>query len=132
MKRKHSRSPVELVLAAVALAASAELAAAMPSQPSKDGPDQHMYVEAQWAAARAPDTALADAEKQRVLDAYARKNGAVQAPSGTARDTASNNPRHGTLTKGEESTSMPKAGQVNNHSSPALEASSGRPSEGAR
>jgi hypothetical protein len=47
-------------------------------------------------------------------------------PAPTARDTAANNPRHGTLTKQEEITELPKAGQVNNHSSTALEKDSGR------
>ena len=51
--------------------------------------------------------------------------------SGTAQDTAANSPRHGTLTAKEESTQMPKAGQVNNYSDPALEKDSGRPSDGS-
>src|ERR1051326_3526543 len=39
----------------------------LPKQPPKDGPDQHLYVEAQEAAAKAPDTASADAAKREVL-----------------------------------------------------------------
>jgi hypothetical protein len=46
--------------------------------------------------------------------------------SQTARDTEANSPRHGTLTKAEEVNESPKAGQVNNHSSTALEKDSGR------
>lgn len=38
-----------------------------PKQPSKGGPDQHLYVEAQEAAVKAPDTASADAAKRAVL-----------------------------------------------------------------
>jgi hypothetical protein len=38
-----------------------------PKQPPKDGADQHLYVEAQDAAAKAPDTASADAAKREVL-----------------------------------------------------------------
>lgn len=38
----------------------------------------------------------------------------------TSRDDSSTRPR-GDLTKAEESNSMPKAGQANNHSSPSLE-----------
>ena len=38
----------------------------------------------------------------------------------TSRDDASTRPR-GDLTKAEESNSMPKAGQANNHSSPSFE-----------
>ncbi|MEP7330104.1 MAG: hypothetical protein ABI777_12900 [Betaproteobacteria bacterium] len=43
------------------------------------------------------------------------------AASETAKDTAANNPK-GTLSKEEESKSMPMAGQANNHSSPSLDA----------
>jgi|ERR1051326_7242916 hypothetical protein len=39
----------------------------LPKQPPKNGPDQHLYVEAQEAAAKAPDTASADAAKREVL-----------------------------------------------------------------
>jgi hypothetical protein len=39
----------------------------------------------------------------------------------TATDSKANDPT-GNLTKAEESGSMPKAGQANNHSSPSLEA----------
>lgn len=49
----------------------------------------------------------------------------------TTRDAASNDPRHGMLTPRQDSAQMPKAGQVNNHSSPALEENSGRPSDGS-
>lgn len=122
---------------AAALAAAVTLAAAGPAGAASDLPatkgaslaDQHAQVEAQWAAARAPDTASADAAKKRVLAEYARKQGTAKTSAGTARDTAANRPRHGALTQSEESNSMPKAGQVNNHSSPALEADSGRPSK---
>jgi hypothetical protein len=46
----------------------------------------------------------------------------VQRPASapTARDTKGNDPT-GTLTKEQESSGMPKAGQANNHSSPSLE-----------
>jgi len=40
---------------------------AAPKQAPKDGPDQHLYVESQDAAAKAPDTASADAAKREVL-----------------------------------------------------------------
>jgi len=39
----------------------------LQTQPLKNGPDQHLYVEAQEAAAKAPDTASADAAKREVL-----------------------------------------------------------------
>jgi hypothetical protein len=38
-----------------------------PKQAPKDGADQHLYVEAQDADAKAPDTASADAAKREVL-----------------------------------------------------------------
>jgi hypothetical protein len=94
-------------------------------QASKDGAPamQAAAVAAQEAAAKAPTTAEADDAKQEMMTSESRK-------AGTAEDTAANSPRHGTLTAQEESTQMPKAGQVNNYSSPALEKDSGRPSDG--
>jgi hypothetical protein len=47
-------------------------------------------------------------------------NAGAAVDTSTARDAKSNDPT-GTLTKEEESSGMPKAGQANNHSSPALE-----------
>lgn len=44
---------------------------------------------------------------------------------GSASDTAANNPT-GDLTKSQEDTAMPKAGQVNNHSSTSMEESRGQ------
>lgn len=76
-------------------------------------------VSAQQAAASAPDTASADAAK-------AAASGEAARTGGTAQDTAANNPRSGKLTKQEESTQMPKAGQANNHSSTSLETDSGK------
>jgi hypothetical protein len=103
-----------------------QLATATP--PSKGGApeSQEQHVKAQDAAAGAPDTAAADAAKK----AGTQTDGATKAPA-TARDTAANDPRHGTLTTQQESTEMPKAGQANNYSSPALEKDSGRPSDGS-
>jgi hypothetical protein len=86
---------------------------------------QAQAVQAQDAAAQAPDTAAADAAKDKAMSGG---NG-LRTP-GTTQDTDANAPRHGTLTKAEESTQMPKAGQANNYNDPALEASSGRPSTG--
>jgi hypothetical protein len=80
---------------------------------------QTLAVEAQEAAAKAPDTAQADAAKDQI------EAKGLRTP-GTGTETPANSPRHGTLTKEEESTQMPKAGQANNHSSTALEEDSGR------
>jgi hypothetical protein len=94
-----------------------------PSQPAKGAPPdaQARAVDAQEAAAKAPDTASADAAKAEVKgQADGLRVG------GTGTETSANNPRHGTLTKGEESAQMPKAGQTNNYSSTALEEDSGR------
>jgi len=90
-----------------------------PPSPTSTASTEASGAAAQAAAAQAPDTASADAAK-----AAATK--AASASSETARDTAANAPRTGTLTKEEESSQMPKAGQVNNHSSTSLEADSGR------
>ena len=95
-----------------------------PSPPSKGaGLDaQSRTVQAQEAAAKAPDTAAADAAKTQVQSGNAS---GLRMP-GTAKETSANEPRHGDLTKAEESQQMPKAGQTNNYSSPALEEDSGR------
>ncbi|HEY3180250.1 MAG TPA: hypothetical protein VGL25_15390 [Casimicrobiaceae bacterium] len=86
--------------------------------------EQHRAVMAQDAAAKAPDTASADAAKEAVMSESAGSN--ATGSSETARDSEANNPRSGTITKEEETTQLPKAGQVNNHSSTALEKDSGR------
>jgi hypothetical protein len=103
-----------------------ETLAPATKQPSKDGAPamQAAAVDAQEASAKAPTTAAADDAKKEVMTSESRK-------AGTAEDTAANSPRHGTLTAREESTQMPKAGQANNYSSPALEKDSGRPSDGS-
>jgi hypothetical protein len=67
-----------------------------------------------------PDTASADEAKKAVMTS------STPGASETARDTESNQPRAGTMTKDEEVNQLPKAGQVNNHSSTALEKESGR------
>jgi hypothetical protein len=111
--------------AAVAFAdASPTAAANLP--PSKDGaPEtQATAVKAQEATAQASDTAAGDAAKKDVTSGD--NDNAANASGATAHDGAENSPRHGTLTPGEESTEMPKAGQANNHSSTALEKDSGR------
>jgi hypothetical protein len=111
--------------ASVAFAQPTEqLASAAP--PSKGGPpeSQAEHVKAQEAAAAAANTAAADAAKKS-----GTTGGSQTSP--TASDTSTNNPRHGALTRQQESTEMPKAGQANNYSSPALEKSSGRPSDGS-
>ena len=76
-------------------------------------------VAAQEAVAKAPDTAAGDAAKKEILADGLRT-------PGTGTETSANSPRHGALTPQEASTQMPKAGQANNHSSPALEQDSGR------
>ncbi len=109
--------------ASVALATPPDVPIAPGSKASIPGETD--AAKAEDAAAVAPDTAAADAAKK---SAPTPGSGAptARSDSPTARDTAANNPRHGTLTAAEESTEMPKAGQVNNHSSTSLEKSSGR------
>jgi len=124
------RDPVAPNANAVAPGTSASMAFAnepdlknAPAQPSKGGaPEaQTRTVDAQEAAAKAPDTASADAAKASVLTG----NDGLRVP-GTGSETSANEPRHGNVTKAEESVQMPKAGQTNNHSSTALEEDSGR------
>jgi hypothetical protein len=94
--------------------------------PSKGGaPDtQATAVQAQEAAAKAPDTAAGDAAKQEIM----QHDEARPQPDEKGRETAVNEPRHGVLTKDEEANQMPKAGQANNYNSLELEKDSGRPS----
>ena len=47
-------------------------------------------------------------------------------PTATAKDAPANNPQ-GELSKAEENTAMPKAGQANNHSSPAFDPKKAEP-----
>jgi len=79
---------------------------------------QRLAVKAQEAAAQAPDTASADEAKKPVMAEGVSDSG--QASAG--------GPRSGTLTKDEETKQLPKEGQVDKHSSTALENDSGRPS----
>ena len=94
--------------------------------PSKGGaPEmQATAVQAQEAAAKAPETAAADTAKKDVV----QQGEARPQPEEKGRETAINEPRHGALTKEEEAHQMPKAGQVNNYNSLELEKDSGRPS----
>jgi hypothetical protein len=109
--------------ASVAFANEQKGQPAQPPATKGAAPDaQARAVEAQEAAAKAPDTASGDAAKAEA------KGDGLRVP-GTGTETSANNPRHGTLTKAEESTQMPKAGQTNNYSSTALEEDSGRGSK---
>jgi hypothetical protein len=101
---------------------------AADNKPLPNSSDDKLQVRAQEAAARAPDTASADEAKRAVLSEGAKSTTPANATpaNATARDTPANAPRTGTLTPEEESNQMPKAGQVNNHSSTALEKDSGR------
>ena len=108
--------------ATVAFANDKKLAADASSKAGPAGPaTQAVAVDAQEAAAKAPDTASADAAKAEVKEGTDGLR-----TSGTGTETSANSPRHGTLTKEEESKQMPKAGQANNYSSTALEEDSGR------
>lgn len=111
--------------AAAALANESNTVAGAPPRGPADPLTQATAVNAQEAAAKAPDTAAADAAKAEVKSEGTQGPGAQRMP-GTAEDTSANSPRHGALTTREESIQMPKAGQANNHSSTALEADSGR------
>jgi hypothetical protein len=129
------RGPIPPNANAQAPGTNASVAFAQPTEqlasaalPSKGGPpeSQAEHVKGQEAAAAAADTAAADAAKKS-----GTAGGTQASPTATATDASTNNPRHGALTSQQESTGMPKAGQANNHSSPALEKSSGRPSDGS-
>ena len=129
------RTPIPANANAAAPGTNAALAFANPNEqfaapplPSKGGApkSQAQAVGAQQEAAQAADTAAGDAAKRSAMS-----GGDGARMPGTTQDTAANSPRHGTLTAHEESTQMPKAGQANNYSDPALEKDSGRPSDGS-
>ena len=105
--------------ARVAFANETETLSGAPKKSQPIAPDTQATVDAQEAAAKAPDTAQADAAKEQI------EAKGLRTP-GTGTETSANSPRHGALTAQEESTQMPKAGQANNHSSTALEEDSGR------
>ena len=106
--------------ARVAFANETETQSGAPKKSPPIAPDtQATAGDAQEAAAKAPDTAQADAAKEQI------EAKGLRTP-GTGTETSANSPRHGALTAQEESTQMPKAGQANNHSSTALEEDSGR------
>lgn len=130
------RTPVAATANHAAPGTNAQVAFASPNEelapkalPSKGGApqSQEQAVEAQKQAAKAADTAAADAAKKETMS-----GGDGARMPGTAQDTAASAPRHGTLTAREASTQMPKAGQANNYSDPALEKASGRPSDGSQ
>jgi hypothetical protein len=126
------RGPIPANANAAAPGTNAAVAFSEPNEqfmpkaaPSKGGApeSQAQAVKAQEDAAAAPNTAAADAAKEQASTG----DHGLRTP-GTGQDTAANSPRHGTLTAAEESTQMPKAGQANNYSDPALEKDSGRSS----
>ncbi|MDQ2915898.1 MAG: hypothetical protein M3R40_01840 [Pseudomonadota bacterium] len=110
--------------ASVAFADAAAGNAAVHLPPSKEGApaSQAEVAKVQLGVAQASDTEKGDAAKKAAMS-----SGTQGSEPATTRDTAANNPR-GALTAQQESTGMPKAGQGNNYSSPALEKDSGRPS----
>jgi hypothetical protein len=106
--------------AAVAFANEKDIATGASKKSYPSAPNaQAAAVDAQEAAAKAPDTVQADAAKDQI------EAKGLRTP-GTGTETSANSPRHGALTKEEESMQMPKAGQANNYSSTALEEDSGR------
>ncbi len=109
-----------------AVAFANETPSSTKPSPSKGGvPEtQATAVQAQDEAAKASDTASGDAAKQQVM----QSDQARPQPEEKGRETSINEPRHGALTKEEETNQMPKAGQVNNYNSLELDKDSGRPS----
>ena len=91
-----------------------------PKETGASAEEQQISSRALDAAVKEPDTASADAAKKAVT--ASNTSGATT----SARDTEANRPRSSAMTKDEEANQLPKAGQVNNHSSTALEKDSGR------
>jgi len=91
-----------------------------PKETGASADEQQLSSRALDAAVKEPDTASADAAKKAVVAS------STSDPQTSARDTEANRPRNSAMTKDEEVNQLPKAGQVNNHSSTALEKDSGR------
>jgi hypothetical protein len=91
-----------------------------PKDTGASAEEQQLSSRTLDAAVKEPDTASADAAKKAIIAS------STPGSSETARDTEANRPRSNTVTKDEEVNQLPKAGQVNNHSSTALEKDSGR------
>jgi hypothetical protein len=73
-----------------------------------------------------PAAASADAPPAPTPSTHAGGPAPEAPAAATAKDTPANNPQ-GELTRSEENTAMPKAGQANNHSSPAFDPSKAEP-----
>ena len=73
-----------------------------------------------------PANASADAPPAPTPPTHAGAPAPEAPATATAKDTPANNPQ-GDLTRAEENTAMPKAGQANNHSSPAFDPSKAKP-----
>ena len=114
------RGPVAANANTMAPGTDASLVLATPRSPTESmAPDNdpRLAERAQEAAARAPDTASADAAKRGVLESAATRSDAT--PARNAQEGAD---RKETLTKGEEKNAMPKPGQANDHSTTAGDA----------
>jgi hypothetical protein len=85
----------------------------LPSSEGGTPQDLHVALAAQQAAAKAPDTAAADAAKRRVYEEYAE--------GGTAGGETVASASLGPPATRPESREMPMAGQANDHSSTALD-----------
>lgn len=114
------RGPVAANANTMAPGTDASLSLANPRNPTEStapANDPRLAERAQEAAARAPDTASADAAKREVLEGSATHSDA--APADRAQEGAD---RKETLTKSEEKNAMPKPGQANDHSTTAGDA----------
>lgn len=97
--------------------AAAALVAACDERPNAPGTDAPAKVASPSAG---PAPVPSPAPPTTAVPVPSAPGNANPTDAATAKDSKANNPT-GTLTKEEESSGMPKAGQANNHSSPSLE-----------
>jgi len=91
-----------------------------------DNPDPSIKTTLPVTRSAPPAPALTDATPAPTPSTHAGAPATEAPATATAKDTPGNNPQ-GNLTSAEENTAMPKAGQANNHSSPAFDPARAEP-----
>ena len=106
--------------------AAALVAIVLGATACSDRPEPRATSTQPVTQATPPASASADAPPAPTPSTHSGAPAPDAPATATAKDTPANNPQ-GDLTRAEENTAMPKAGQANNHSSPAFDPSKAKP-----
>lgn len=106
--------------------AAALVAIALGAAACADKPEPSVTLTPPATPSAPPATSQADTAPAPTPATHAGAPAPEAPATATAKDTPANNPQ-GDLTRAEENTAMPKAGQANNHSSPAFDPSKAEP-----